>query len=43
MLICGLEIFSKPYSAPVQLIEVQCGLYLEEDDIVRYSDIYGRV
>ena len=24
------------------LIEVQCGHYLEEDDIVRYEDIYGR-
>lgn len=27
---------------PLVLIEVQCGSYLEEDDIVRYSDIYGR-
>jgi mannose-1-phosphate guanylyltransferase / mannose-6-phosphate isomerase len=27
----------------VQLIEVQCGDYLGEDDIVRYEDIYGRV
>ena len=25
------------------LIEVQCGDYLGEDDIVRYDDIYGRV
>ena len=25
------------------LIEVQCGSYLGEDDIVRYEDIYGRV
>lgn len=25
------------------LIEVQCGDYLGEDDIVRYEDIYGRV
>lgn len=25
------------------LIEVQCGLYLGEDDIVRYDDKYGRV
>jgi mannose-1-phosphate guanylyltransferase len=24
------------------LIEVQCGDYLGEDDIVRLSDIYGR-
>jgi mannose-1-phosphate guanylyltransferase / mannose-6-phosphate isomerase len=26
----------------VQLIEVQCGQYLGEDDIIRYSDVYGR-
>jgi len=25
------------------LIEVQCGDYLGEDDIVRFDDIYGRV
>ncbi|MBY0411717.1 MAG: mannose-1-phosphate guanylyltransferase/mannose-6-phosphate isomerase, partial [Burkholderiaceae bacterium] len=25
------------------LIEVQCGSYLEEDDIVRLADNYGRV
>ena len=24
------------------LIEVQCGEYLGEDDIVRFEDIYGR-
>ncbi len=24
------------------IIEVQCGDYLEEDDIVRYEDLYGR-
>ena len=28
--------------APVHLIEVQCGDYLGEDDIVRVEDIYGR-
>ncbi len=27
---------------PVQIIEVQCGDYLEEDDIVRFDDRYGR-
>ncbi len=27
----------------VELIEVQCGDYLGEDDIIRYEDIYGRV
>ena len=25
------------------MIEVQCGDYLGEDDIVRFDDIYGRV
>jgi mannose-1-phosphate guanylyltransferase len=25
------------------LIEVQCGPYLGEDDIVRFEDVYGRV
>jgi len=24
------------------LIEVQCGEYLGEDDIVRFEDVYGR-
>jgi mannose-1-phosphate guanylyltransferase len=28
---------------PLELIEVQVGSYLGEDDIVRYDDIYGRV
>jgi mannose-6-phosphate isomerase-like protein (cupin superfamily) len=27
---------------PVQMIEVQTGAYLGEDDIVRYEDIYNR-
>jgi mannose-1-phosphate guanylyltransferase/mannose-6-phosphate isomerase len=27
---------------PLFLIEVQCGAYLGEDDIVRYEDVYGR-
>ncbi len=27
---------------PIELIEVQCGSYLGEDDIVRFDDIYGR-
>jgi len=26
----------------LQIIEVQTGPYLEEDDIVRFGDIYGR-
>lgn len=28
---------------PLEIIEVQCGSYLGEDDIVRFDDIYGRV
>jgi mannose-1-phosphate guanylyltransferase/mannose-6-phosphate isomerase len=27
---------------PLQLIEVQCGTYLGEDDIIRFEDSYGR-
>ena len=27
---------------PVHIIEVQCGDYLGEDDIVRFEDNYGR-
>ncbi|HEU4621075.1 MAG TPA: mannose-1-phosphate guanylyltransferase/mannose-6-phosphate isomerase [Burkholderiaceae bacterium] len=28
---------------PLVIVEVQCGDYLGEDDIVRFSDVYGRV
>lgn len=31
-----------PGRIPLDLIEVQSGAYLEEDDIVRFSDTYGR-
>lgn len=31
-----------PDAAPLILIEVQTGGYLEEDDIVRFDDVYGR-
>ena len=31
-----------PGKLPLELIEVQSGSYLGEDDIVRYDDIYGR-
>ena len=31
-----------PAHEPLVMIEVQCGDYLGEDDIVRFSDIYGR-
>jgi mannose-1-phosphate guanylyltransferase/mannose-6-phosphate isomerase len=30
-------------SEPLEIIEVQSGAYLGEDDIVRFEDIYGRV
>ena len=32
-----------PGTEPVHLIEVQCGDYLGEDDIVRLEDTYGRI
>src|SRR5690606_26358787 len=35
----GLE---NPGVIPLELIEVQTGAYLGEDDIVRYEDTYGR-
>ncbi|MDP4759901.1 MAG: cupin domain-containing protein, partial [Schleiferiaceae bacterium] len=31
-----------PGKVPMVLIEVQTGAYLEEDDIIRYEDIYSR-
>jgi mannose-1-phosphate guanylyltransferase/mannose-6-phosphate isomerase len=31
-----------PGKVPVELIEVQSGSYLGEDDIVRLDDVYGR-
>ena len=30
-------------NAPLEIIEVQSGTYLGEDDIVRFEDIYGRI
>jgi mannose-6-phosphate isomerase-like protein (cupin superfamily) len=30
-------------SFPLRIIEVQCGQYLGEDDIVRFDDNYGRI
>ncbi|KAI3590481.1 Mannose-1-phosphate guanylyltransferase [Cupriavidus sp. U2] len=32
-----------PGKIPLELIEVQSGSYLGEDDIVRFEDVYGRV
>jgi mannose-1-phosphate guanylyltransferase len=28
---------------PLEIVEVQCGTYVGEDDIERFSDVYGRV
>jgi len=33
---------ANPFDEPVHIIEVQCGDYLGEDDIVRIEDEYGR-
>ena len=33
---------ANPFEEPVHIIEVQCGDYLGEDDIVRIEDNYGR-
>lgn len=32
-----------PGKIPLEIIEVQVGAYLGEDDIIRFNDIYGRV
>ena len=34
---------ANPGKVPLELIEVQCGGYLGEDDITRFDDQYGRV
>lgn len=36
----GLE---NPGKIPLEIIEIQTGSYLDEDDIVRFEDLYGRV
>lgn len=33
---------SNPGRIPLEIIEIQTGAYLEEDDIVRFEDVYGR-
>ncbi len=33
---------ANPGKVPVEIIEIQSGPYLEEDDIVRFEDMYGR-
>ncbi len=39
----AVHCLENPGSIPLELIEVQTGAYLGEDDIVRFSDDYGRV
>ena len=34
---------TNPGTSPCVMIEVQCGAYVGEDDIVRFEDAYGRV
>ena len=38
-----IHALENPGMIPLELIEVQSGSYLGEDDIVRFQDIYGRV
>lgn len=38
-----LHRLENPGKIPLELIEVQSGSYLGEDDIVRYDDVYGRL
>ena len=33
---------ANPGDSPLELIEVQTGSYLGEDDIIRFEDVYGR-
>jgi len=37
-----LHRLANPGKVPLEIIEVQSGGYLGEDDIVRYQDSYGR-
>ncbi len=39
---CTIHRLANPGKVPLNLIEVQSGSYLGEDDIVRYEDTYGR-
>ena len=41
--IVAVHALENPGKIPLELIEVQSGAYLGEDDIVRFSDRYGRV
>jgi len=39
----AVHALENPGKIPLELIEVQSGAYLGEDDIVRFSDRYGRI
>lgn len=39
----AIHSLQNPFETPLEIIEVQLGELLIEDDIVRYEDIYGRV
>jgi mannose-1-phosphate guanylyltransferase len=39
----SVHALENPGKIPLELIEVQTGAYLDEDDIVRLQDRYGRV
>ena len=34
---------ANPGKVPLELVEIQCGAYLGEDDIERFEDKYGRL
>lgn len=38
----SIHALENPGRIPLEMIEVQSGSYLDEDDIVRLSDDYGR-
>jgi mannose-1-phosphate guanylyltransferase len=38
----AIHTLKNPGKTPLELIEVQSGSYLGEDDIVRFEDLYGR-
>ena len=40
--ICAIHRLSNPGKISLRIIEVQCGSYLEEDDIERFDDDFGR-
>ena len=42
-LCCSTPVSYTHLKIPLDLIEVRSGSYLEEDDVVRFADRYGRV